>query len=476
MSEKKINFGTAGWRGIIGDDFTFENVRIVSQSIAEYIKETTDSESPEIAVGYDTRFLSEDFAKASSEVLAANNIKVHYSDKDVPTPVVSSYIIDNKMCGGVNITASHNPPFYSGIKYSPYWGGPAMPEVTNKIEQKIKSLQKNPNKIKKIDFDLAKQKSIIEVADFSKTYMDRIKRKIDLELIEKNVSLVFDAMYSTARSYMSDLLPNAKLKTINNYRDVLFGNRSPEPSEKYLSKMISIVRDEGYDIGIATDGDADRFGIIDSDGSFIAPNQVLGLVMYHLSRKKYKGIGVRSVMTSSFIDAVGREVGVDVLETPVGFKYIGDIFTKQDIIVGGEESGGLTIGGHLPEKDGILACLLMAEIRAYEGKSIKDLLNELYQRVGCFVTERRNYVIGSEKMGFLRENLKKKLPDKIGGLKVEEVKTLDGYKFMFNQENSWLGLRFSGTEPLVRLYVESSSTRKVESILKSAEEIFKLKD
>lgn len=476
MKEVKISFGTAGWRGIISDDFTFDNVRVVSQAVADYIFEKSRIDEPKIVVGYDSRFLSENFAAAAAEVLAANGIKVLYSKTDTPTPAISCYIINKKLQGGINITASHNPPEYSGIKFSPDWGGPALPEATDKIEIYCQKIKDRPQDIKIMDFEEAKGKGRIEVADLSQIYITRIMEIIDTDVIEKNISIVYDAMYGTARDYIPAILPKAKLKLMHNKRDVLFGGHRPEPAKEYLGELIKSVVAEKFDIGIATDGDADRFGIIDSDGSFITPNQLLGLAMYHLHKKGYRGVAVRSVMTSSFIDGVAADLGVEVIETPVGFKYIGDIFRKQEMIVGGEESGGLTIGGHLPEKDGILACLLAAELRAIEGRPLKEILDKLQEKVGRFLTLRKNYTLSAKGINELRAKLEKSLPDIFGDFKVVDINRIDGYKFILDAENSWLGVRFSGTEPVVRIYVESSTRNNLQKILNSAENFFNLKN
>lgn len=474
MAKPDITFGTAGWRGIISDDFTFSNVRLVSQAIADYLNEEIKGAAPEVVLGYDPRFLSERFAAVSSEVLAANGIKVLYSKTDVPTPAISHYIINNKLSGGINITASHNPPEYSGIKFSPDWGGPALPKTTVKIEENCHRLQDNPLEIKSMDFEDAVDRGLIEIVDLSDSYISRIKEIIDAGLIGKNIALVYDAMHGSGRRYFPEIISQGNLKVINDNRDVLFGGHRPEPAEEYLEKLKNIVIDENYDLGVATDGDADRFGIIDTDGGFITPNQVMGLALYHLYKKGYRGVAVRSVMTSSFMDAVAKELEVEVIQTPVGFKYIGDIFRKKDMIVGGEESGGLTVGGHIPEKDGILACLLMAELRAIEGKPLKEILNELYKRVGKFVSIRKNYTLSPEVMDEIRTGLKKNIPDSIGEFKVKEVDETDGYKLILNAVNTWLGIRFSGTEPVVRIYAESSTEENIQKLLKGTEQIFNL--
>ncbi|MDA3792959.1 MAG: phosphoglucomutase/phosphomannomutase family protein [Elusimicrobia bacterium] len=470
MAKETISFGTAGWRGVISRDFTFSNLRIVAQAISDYLHSNCDR--PRVITGYDTRFMSEKFAAVASEVFAANNIQVFYSKEDIPTPAISYIIRRQNLSGGINITASHNPPEYSGIKFSPSSGGPALPETTGIIEENCRRIQKNTSLVKNMDFKKAVESGQIIIKDFSDSYIDRISEMIDTRLIQKNLNIAYDPMYGTGRTYLKRILKGADINSIHDYRDVLFGGNRPEPSDELLDELKGILAGGNFDIGLATDGDGDRFGIVDSGGKFINPNQVLGLAFYHLYNKGYRGVGVRSVMTSSFMDAVAADCGTDVVETPVGFKYIGDVFEKQDIIVGGEESGGLTIGGHLPEKDGILACLLMAELRAKEGKPLSDILNRLYKKVGVFITDRRNFSLTLEKTDKLKKELKNSCPDKVGNYEVREINDIDGYKFIFKEKNSWLGLRFSGTEPVVRLYAESTSQEKVNGIIAAAQKLF----
>ncbi len=470
MAKEAISFGTAGWRGIISREFTFANLRIVAQAISDYLQSKFDN--PSVIAGYDTRFMSEDFAAVACEVFAANNITVFYSIKDLPTPAISYIIRKDKLSGGINITASHNPSEYSGIKFSPSYGGPALPEATGIIEDNCRRIQKDMNLIKRKDFDKALKEGTIEIVDFSKRYISRITEIIDTDAIKNRLNIAYDPMYGTGRSYLGRILKGADINIIHGNRDVLFGGGRPEPTDDMLGELKKIVSGPKFDIGLATDGDGDRFGIVDLDGQFINPNQVLGLAFYHLYNKGYRGPGVRSVMTSSFMDAVARLYQEEVIETPVGFKYIGEIFEKKAIVVGGEESGGLTIGGHLPEKDGILACLLMAELRAKEGRSLSNILEKLYKKTGAFVTERKNYSLTEQKSDKLKEELKKSLPENIGVYKVKEIIDIDGYKFILQENNSWLGLRFSGTEPVVRLYAESTSRQQVQDIISAAQKVF----
>ncbi|MGM0440962.1 MAG: phosphoglucomutase/phosphomannomutase family protein [Elusimicrobiota bacterium] len=472
MSEMNIEFGTAGWRGIIADDFTYDNVRIVSQAIADFLNNNARHQ-PRIFAGYDSRFMGEKFARTVSEVMAANGVKVFYSVKDIPTPAISQIIISKKLDGGINITASHNPPEYSGIKFSPSWGGPALPATTGKIEENCTGILQGDKKIKSMEFEQAVAEDLVEEVDWIGLYNKRISELIDTKIIQQKCSVVYDAMNGTGRDVMGNIIPEADLKVINGSRDVLFGGHRPEPAEEFIEELKDTVKNGNYDIGLATDGDGDRFGIVDEDGTFITPNQVMGLALYHLcENKKYSGVGVRSVMTSSFMDAVGKSYGVEIRETPVGFKYIGDISVKEKMVVGGEESGGLTIGGHLPEKDGILACLLMAELRAIEQKSLGSILADLYSKVGKFVTARKNFTITEQKKEEIKRVLAQSDPDSIGKYGVKKVVKVDGYKYILDAENSWLGIRFSGTEPVIRLYAESNSEENIEDIISSAQSEF----
>ncbi|OQA89691.1 MAG: Phosphoglucomutase [Elusimicrobia bacterium ADurb.Bin231] len=477
-----IKFGTSGWRGIIADDFTFDNVRIVTQAIADYVKETSRKSAvrgkkqyrQSVVVGYDTRFHSENFARISAEVLAGNGIEVLFTKRDCPTPVIAFEILRVKSAGGINFTASHNPPEYNGLKFSPSWGGPALPETTTAIEKKCIMLQTSPakNKIKMMPYEQAVNKGLISEIEPEKRYLKRIRELVDLKAIKKaKLKIVCDVLYGTGKGYLDALLEESGCETriLHNYRNVLFGGHSPEPNKANLSELLSILKKEKYNLGLGTDGDADRFGIIDADGSFITPNDTIALLFDHLVRtRKWKGVVARSVMTTHLIDAVAKMHGVQVRETPVGFKYIGEVMTKENMIIGGEESGGLTIMGHVPEKDGILACLLVAELVAANGKPIKEILKDLYNRVGgAIMSTRLNFHMPMEKMNKIKEKLSKNPPSSIASLKVKEIVTIDGYKFLL-ENGSWVGLRLSGTEPVIRIYVEASSKKRIDVLAQAS--------
>ena len=469
-----IKFGTSGWRGIIAEDFTFDNVRIVTQAIANYIiRDSKDYKSGQaVIIGYDTRFMSEKFAVVSAEVLAGNKIKVLLCKRNTPTPVIAFDIIKNKLAGGINFTASHNPPEYNGIKFSPSWGGPALPETTKLIEKYCTEIAIKDTKIVSLSEGL--KSKIIEYYDPRPAYIKRIKELVNFRVLRKSgLKVAVDLLYGTGDDYLDTLLENAglKIKVINKKRDVLFGGHAPEPNEENLKELKLIVKKEAYKLGLSVDGDADRFGIIDSDGTFIMPNQVIPILLFHLNKTRgWKGVVARSVMTSHMLDKLADKLGIEVKETPVGFKYIGELMIErsEDFIIGGEESGGLTIRGHVPEKDGILACLLMAEAVAMHKKSLGAILKEIMKLTGNIITARKNFHLSKEAMESFKDNLKKSMPDKIGGMNIQKVVTLDGYKFIID-DNTWIGFRLSGTEPVVRLYAEAQTEQIIKKLILAGE-------
>ncbi|MDR3243832.1 MAG: phosphoglucomutase/phosphomannomutase family protein [Elusimicrobiota bacterium] len=467
-----IKFGTSGWRGIIADDFTYDNVKKASFAIAKLAKE--EQNEPVIIIGYDTRFMSEDFAKICAQVLAANGVKALLCKRDTPTPVLSYEIIRSKLTGAVNFTASHNPYLYNGIKYSPSWGGPALPETTKKIEAYCE--QVDIKDIKIISFEEGLANKTIEKYEPRAAYLKRIKQLINFKAIKKaNIKVAVDVLHGTGSDYLDTLLDMAGIrqKTINKNRNPLFDGRAPEPSVNNLKELLQIVKKESYKLGLSTDGDADRFGIIDSNGEFIQPNQFISILLYHLNKTRgWKGVAARSVMTSHLIDKTAKALGdIQVKETPVGFKYIGDIMVnnQDSFIIGGEESGGLTIRGHIPEKDGILACLLAAETVAMQKKSLSAVLKDIEKLTGKLISERVNFHLDKEVMEKFRDKLKDSQIDDFAGLKVQKKIDLDGDKFILD-DNTWIGFRLSGTEPVVRLYAETDSTAKMKKLLKFGKE------
>lgn len=466
-----IKFGTSGWRGIIAEDFTFEAVRILTQAIADYLK-THHEDKKGVVVGYDTRFMGNRFASEVVRILAGNGIKSFLTTGPTPTPAISFEIIRRKAGGGINITASHNPPEYNGLKFSSPSGEPALPAVTREIEQKANEmlLEVAYSELSMAD---ARQKNLLEDIEPFHFYAEGLRQKVDMAVIKKaQLEIGVDIMYGAGRGYLDRILEDAgcNIQVFHNHTDPSFGGRPPDPGEDNLAVLIKAVKEDSYDLGLALDGDADRFGIVDRDGAFIEPNYVLAMLFDYMIRVKQLSGGVaRSVATSHLADAVARHYNMPVYETPVGFKYIGELITTGKILIGGEESAGISIRGHVPEKDGILTCLLVTEMVAKEGKSLKELLNNLYKRVGRLVTKRENVHLGNIPKKSLA-NMLVKPPKTIAGLSVKEAKDIGGVKFLL-EHGCWLLLRESGTEPVVRLYGEARDEDELERIMKAGREL-----
>ncbi len=466
MTAPKIKFGTSGWRGVIADDFTFARVKVVTQAIADHLA-AQGLKDKGVVVGCDTRFHSERFAAEAAKVLAANGVKSFLSNRDVPTPVVAFEILRRRAAGGINFTASHNPPEYNGLKFSPSWGGPALPETTKDIETRANALL-DKNNIGSLSLADAKSKGLIEEIDCRKYYIEDLRKKIDFDLIRKaKLKVGVDLLFGTGRGYLDAVLAEAgcSVTAIHDHRDAFFGGHAPEPSEENLGELAGILKKGKFDIGLSVDGDADRFGILDVDGSYINPNQVLALALDYLCRSRgWKGGAARSIATSHLVDAVAKKHGIEVYETGVGFKYIGDLLVQGKIIFGGEESAGLTIKDHVPEKDGIIACLLMAEMVAKERKPIKELLKRLFKEVGTIINQRINIHLDESNRKEVGERLSLPMTE-LNGFRVKGKKTTaDGTKYMID-DDSWILMRASGTEPVVRIYVESSSEEKIKDLI-----------
>src|ERR1700722_2886615 len=372
-----IHFGTSGWRGIIAEDFTFNGVRRASAAIAAHV--LSQKKNPRLLVGYDTRFLSEDFALASAAVLQSHGCKVIMCPEATPTPVIAHAIINGKFDGGGNITASHNPAEYNGLKFSGAEGGPALPEVTKDIEKRAAAIEDDAAAHHDIEDNF-------ERANLREAYFEQLTRMVRFDVLRKaKGNFVCDAVHGCGAGWLDRILiqNGISVTEIRANRDVLFDGTGPDPSEENLAPLKKAVLEKDAVAGLATDGDADRFGILDRDGSFISPNHILGLIFDYLLETRGHKLGASgSVATTHLLDAVARLHGVQVYETPVGFKYVGPLLREDKIALGGEESAGMTIRGHLPEKDGILACLLVAEMIAARQKSLKEQLQDLFRRVG----------------------------------------------------------------------------------------------
>jgi phosphoglucomutase len=465
----QIKFGTSGWRGILAEDFTLENVRIVTQAIADFLRSEHSSDRG-LVVGHDSRFFGERFARETARILAGSGVPVYICKRDTPTPVIAYEIMRRGTAGAINFTASHNPYEYNGIKFSTAWGGPALPEVTAEIER-LANAMLGEICYRDMPLDQAVRSGLVEEIDPMPDYLDVLRNKVDLDAIGRSgISVIFDPMYGAGRDYIDSLLVESGLlvQTINGTRDPYFGGLPPDPSPAHLNDLINRVKgDDQVVLGLATDGDADRYGIIDADGTFIEPNYILALLYdYLLRRKGEQGDAARSVATSHFLDAVAAHHGYTVRETPVGFKYIGEFIRDNQIVIGGEESAGLSLRGHVPDKDGVLACLLVAEMVAVEGRTLSQLLDDLYRRVGEFHTSRKNLRLSMELAGKIGDKLASP-PDRLAGKPVKEMVTTDGVK-MILEDGSWALFRKSGTEPVVRVYTEAPSSAELESLTAAA--------
>lgn len=452
-----IRFGTSGWRAVIADDFTYKNVELVTEAICSYLKESFSEGEKTLIVGYDTRFMGEKFASVAAEIARKKGFRVLLCNHPTPTPTISHAIRHRKAVGGVNFTASHNPPEYQGIKFSTADGAPALPEITKRIEEII---QNTPNVADR-------EGGSIEEFDARPAYLDDLKTKINFDAIaQAKGRFAYDPLWGTGRGYLDAILREYGLEVemFHDWRDVTFGGMSPEPGEKQTRELVEAVKTKGLTLGLATDGDGDRFGVVDANGEFIQPNHLIAILTDYLAESRDWTLGVaRSVATSHLVDRVAENRGLKLYETPVGFKFIGELINKDEIILGGEESAGLSIRGHYPEKDGILACLLAVEAVTVRKKSLTEQLNELYARVGKLESGRIGVKLNPEVADKLKEKLLQE-PSAIGGRKVENINRMDGVKFFFT-DGSWMLLRPSGTEPMVRIYAETENKEELEVLL-----------
>ena len=457
---KDLEFGTGGMRGVMGVGSNRINKYTLgknTQGLSNYLKKTYPDEELKVAIAYDCRHNSDTLAKVVAEVFSANGIKVYLFSALRPTPELSFSVKHLGCHCGIVLTASHNPPEYQGIKFSTADGAPALPEVTSEIERRI------ANGVRAEDGSGGS----VEEFDARDGYLKDLSEKVRMDVIKSGGGkYAFDPLWGTGRGYLDKILSDNGLavRTLHDWRDVTFGGRSPEPGEDHLNELCETVRNEGLTLGLATDGDADRFGIIDSNGTFITPNRLIALLTDYLaeSREGPRAIA-RSVATSHLVDRVAKERGLKVFETPVGFKFIGELINKDEIILGGEESAGMSIRGHFPEKDGILACLLAAESVAARGKSLSEQLEELLERVGNVESGRIGVRLTDDVAASLADVLNRE-PKDIGGREIESLNRMDGVKFIFSEE-SWMLLRPSGTEPLVRIYAESETKEDLEVLL-----------
>lgn len=458
-----IKFGTSGWRAIVADEFTVANIRLAVAGIATYVK--TQPAPHRVLVGRDPRFLGESFVQEAARVLAASGVTPIVIPEAAPTPAIAYAVRTLKTSGAINFTASHNPPEYNGIKFSTHDGAPALPEVTKQIEAAIDAPSSGGGGIPSPFADK------FETADVKPAFLKRLAELVDLKAIASSgIKVVYDPFWGAGRGYSSDLLRDAgvNVETVHDYRDVLFGGHAPEPDDHLLGDARAKMKEIGAQIGIATDGDADRFGIVDEDGTFIQPNYIIALLFdYLVETRGWKNGVAKSVATTNLINALAEHHKVPLYETPVGFKYIGELIIADKIAIGGEESAGLTIRGHVPEKDGVIAGLLVTEMVAKRGKSLGVQLKELFAKVGSFYPVRENFRLTPERKAAFTEKLKAD-PVELSGRKVSSVVSTDGLKLIL-EDGSWVCYRLSGTEPVVRAYTEARSEQDMVALRAAAE-------
>jgi phosphoglucomutase len=454
----QIKFGTSGWRAIVAEEFTFENVRRAVHGISRYVA-AQNSRSPKVIVGRDPRFLGETLVAMAAEVLSSYQITPLVIAEAAPTPAISYAVTQAKADGAINFTASHNPPEYNGIKFSTADGAPALPEATRAIEAAIADYDARPDTPKG-------SRAPTQPIDPRRMYLSRLREIVDFDVIKNaGLKVAFDPLWGAARGYSDALLRESgvEVATVHDYRDVLFGGHAPEPDDHLLEDLRNTMRETGAGIGIATDGDADRFGIVDQDGTFVQPNYIVALLFDYLveSRGWTNGVG-KSVATTNLINALAAKHKIPLYETPVGFKYIGELIKQDKIVIGGEESAGLSIRKHVPEKDGVLAGLLCCEMAARRGLSLGKQLEALFAEVGSFYPMRENFRLTPEVQAKFTEKLRRD-PAEFCGSPVASVVRTDGLKLVL-ADGSWVCYRLSGTEPVVRAYTEARSKEGLQRL------------
>lgn len=448
-----IKFGTDGWRAIIGEDFTAENVEIATNAIGKYVFDNFGL-GKRILIGYDPRNRAKEFATQCAQLLANVGFTVLLSEKVVPTPILAYSAKYLNACA-IMFTASHNPPKYLGMKFIPDYAGPATSEITDEI-------------VDNLGQKISPAQGKVEETDFEPVYFDHLKTLIDFEKIKKvNAKIIFDGLYSATIGYFDRFLDifSIPYESLHMKHDPNFGGGMPEPKPKYLAELIEKVKSENNAVGFANDGDGDRFGVINEKGVWVSPNEIISILLLYLKEnKKLEGPLVKTVGASFLLDKVAEKIGVEVVETAVGFKHVGEAMRRFNPIIGGEESGGLSIQGHIPEKDGILANLLVLEAMGEKGKSLVELQKELYDLVGAeFYNELVNIKLeNQEQIKLALEKVKN--TKHVNGYEVVRTNDKDGIKIYLSDNTSWILVRASGTEPLLRIYFESDSLDKIEKM------------
>jgi alpha-D-glucose phosphate-specific phosphoglucomutase len=460
-----IHFGTDGWRAVIGEEFTFENVRLVAQAIAEYLQEANGGGTAPVVIGFDTRFLSDRFAIEVAQVLAGNDLPVILSRADCPTPVAALAVQALNARAGIMITASHNPPRYSGIKLKSSDGASASTHITKLVEEKLRAPRSAP---RMRAYEDALQAGTITRTNFFPLYFKHIQTLVDLQTIgDTQWRVVVDPMYGAGRGYLRSILTAAgcEVLEIRGEMNPGFGGIHPEPIEKYLSALVAAVRDHHSDIGLANDGDADRIGAVDDAGNFVDPHFIFALTLRYLIQERgLRGAVVKTISTTQMINLLAARYALPLYETPVGFNHIADLMQSNDVLMGGEESGGITIRGHVPMGDGILMGLLLVEMMSHYKRGFRELIGDLRAELGAFYYARRDLRTEPFAKAELVKRLKENAPARLAGLLLVSINDRDGIKYLFD-DSSWLLIRPSGTEPVLRVYSEARSPELVEELL-----------
>lgn len=463
-----IKFGTSGWRAVMAEEFTFANVHRAVNGIARYVV-AQRPQGARVIVGRDPRFLGETFAGIAAEILQGYGIAPLVISEAAPTPAIAYEVIRARTEGAINFTASHNPAEYNGIKFSTPDGAPALPAVTKQIEAEIAAGDSDPTLGPPAGRAPAAQPETIEVRSH---YLQRLGEIVDLAVVRKGgLKVAFDPLWGAARGYSDAILRDngIQVTTVHDTRDVLFGGHAPEPDGDLLNHLREAMRRTGAQLGIATDGDADRFGIVDQDGAFISPNYIIALLFdYLVETRGWKNGVAKSVVTTNLVNALAEHYGIPLYETPVGFKYIGELIQQDKIAMGGEESAGLSVRHHVPEKDGVLAGLLCCEMVARRGTPLQEQLRALFVKVGSFYPQRQNFRLTPEVKEKFTSKLKAE-PRDFAGRKVAALVRTDGLKLVL-EDGSWVCYRLSGTEPVVRVYTEARSEQDVDKLSAAARE------
>ncbi len=472
----RIHFGTAGWRAVIGEDFTFDNVRRLCQTLAN-VADRDGSRERGVVIGYDRRFLSDIAARVAAEVFAGNGMRVFLSPHETPTPLINYATLYQGAAFGVMFTASHNPPEWNGMKVF-HGDGALLNRAEVEAVAEEASLME-PDEVTRLDFDSALESGLIRMTDYTDPYLDAIEGFVDMDVIRKaGLRIAMDPMYGVGHLVLEPLLLGARCRVtaIHTQRDPLFGGRPPTPEKDALRELLWLIQDGDFDLGLALDGDADRLTVVDGDGDFVHPNEILLLVYYYLHEVKgQRGGIVRNVSTTHMVDRLARLFGEPCYETPVGFMHVAGAMWEHDCLIAGESSGGLTIRGYIPGKDGVLAAMLIVDMLAGTGKSISEMLAHIHGLIGRLFSYWENFR--------LTEDMRASLADKVNGISVESVgpypvlgiSHMDGTRFSLEDDN-WLLLRFSGTEPLLRIYAEADTPEKARELVRLGGRMLGLRD